>query len=543
MRRERWQTLSALLFVAASLLGACGESSVEESGETHFLERCSDDSCGPGLECLCGVCSLPCASDITCRDLHGSATCVERADCSQVKACDVGCTSDGDCSGLGDGFSCRDGACRTPPPAIPAPPACDAGCETVVGHPEDDATGTVDRARDVEIGCYCRGDAEPPLDGPQRCARREDGSLLLVPDVAFTPSEPLVACTEDEWQRTRTSSDFAACERRPDVVCSVDAFCSQAGCGGFQLDEQGCLRKPCTTNDECATGESCIPVEVVASFSCQTYADTCNCGGVLLAGPPGAFCGPPPPSPGPLCDGSSTVRLYARSGGGFVEDSYDFLYPYEESALIVLGTCEYYVQDAIPSEWLTGTLTAEEAEQLATEIAYERLPEFALYHDNETCPDAGASFIQTPGATAMCTCNCGDAAPEGLEEALAGSYEAIARLRMLGTPYAGSVAAVARPSDGLPDSLEPTDIVAWSPDFPITDIVLEGEGALTRSDGTIFDDRSDAGELRKLRTLGPPNPYTFVADEEQNYYYLFVRDELPSAIQEELERFRTRALQ
>ncbi len=532
-RRAMW---GAAILLALGLAFACGESSGADSGETHFLNRCSENTCGAGFECLCGVCSRACGMGVTCDGLPGAAACVEQPDsCGAPIVCDVGCTSDAECASVGANHRCEAGACR----AGEAPPVagCGEGCETVFGYPEDPALGGVDLGRQVAIGCSCDASINPS-DEPPQCQRRADGRVLLVPDVDFTPSEPLADCTPDEAVRVSTSTDFAGCSERPRAVCSVDAFCDQTGCGGPEFDENGCVRQSCENDGDCAPTEQCTAVESVTTSSCQTYAGACQCGGILLPGPPGAFCTPRPPL-GELCDGSNEVRLFAHSGGGFVAESYAFVSLYGSSVLAVLGTCEYYAQSDGRGAWVHGTLSEAEAEALAESVAFERLPEFDAFRDGESCPDAGGQYLQTQGAAVMCTCGCGDDAPPGLTDAMSGAAEAMTDLAAQGEALSGgSVTVVALVHTEVPET-PPAETPEWTLGFSITEALIAGAGALDEDSGRRVDDAADVTELRRLRSEYPGenvfSDYVFVHDANGAVYGILVRDELPAAVAASLD--------
>ena len=77
-RLGRWGLLrSGLATLAASaLIGACGgdtSNTMLLGGESHFLQQCtpvSEASCGPGLDCISGVCTRSClVSEASCGDL------------------------------------------------------------------------------------------------------------------------------------------------------------------------------------------------------------------------------------------------------------------------------------------------------------------------------------------------------------------------------------------------------------------------------------------------------------------------------------------
>jgi hypothetical protein len=101
----------------------CREGPARTDGETHFLRTCNPEGngCSPGLACLCGVCSAPCANTTDCRELSRYAHCVRvvnrpaAAACADTAApafCDVRCTSNEDCSVLSSSYLCSNGFCR-----------------------------------------------------------------------------------------------------------------------------------------------------------------------------------------------------------------------------------------------------------------------------------------------------------------------------------------------------------------------------------------------------------------------------------------------
>lgn len=108
--------LLLLLFFGSS----CGqERSDPTGGETHFLTRCAPESssCGSGLLCLCGVCTVGCDARAACQGLPDAA-CVpsqSSASCGEAEKtghCDVACIGDDDCVVLSSAHRCEGGVCR-----------------------------------------------------------------------------------------------------------------------------------------------------------------------------------------------------------------------------------------------------------------------------------------------------------------------------------------------------------------------------------------------------------------------------------------------
>lgn len=92
-----WLPLSLLL------LSACGASTADPTDtNTSWLIACGEDSdCTDGFSCLCGVCTVACEDDTTCRDISRSGVChaVESAcadaeqTCQRASAADVSPTT------------------------------------------------------------------------------------------------------------------------------------------------------------------------------------------------------------------------------------------------------------------------------------------------------------------------------------------------------------------------------------------------------------------------------------------------------------------
>ncbi|MDX2022998.1 MAG: hypothetical protein SF187_22380 [Deltaproteobacteria bacterium] len=119
MNRQRDFLLLGAFACAVALLslGGCRkEDSPRNDGESHFLETCAS-SCGDGLQCLCGVCTLPCESTQMCNALNPAATCgVSVGGICGAKAptqgiCHVSCKDSSACVSIGAGYACEAGSC------------------------------------------------------------------------------------------------------------------------------------------------------------------------------------------------------------------------------------------------------------------------------------------------------------------------------------------------------------------------------------------------------------------------------------------------
>jgi hypothetical protein len=91
-RRSGWARLSALTAVLGLLFApssGCGSRTSElTGGETHWLSACdAQKSCGDGLACICGRCSISCSSDTVCRELAPLAACLPTEKVTDTEGC------------------------------------------------------------------------------------------------------------------------------------------------------------------------------------------------------------------------------------------------------------------------------------------------------------------------------------------------------------------------------------------------------------------------------------------------------------------------
>ncbi len=102
----------------------CETAGPDTGGETHFLRVCSPDtnSCGTGLECICGICTQRCEARSSCSDL-ADAECVplsylwssdEDPLCASPseKVCELSCQTDARCADISPHHRCEGGSCR-----------------------------------------------------------------------------------------------------------------------------------------------------------------------------------------------------------------------------------------------------------------------------------------------------------------------------------------------------------------------------------------------------------------------------------------------
>jgi hypothetical protein len=543
------KTRALFLLGALSLLGltlsACGKSDTAESGETHFLSFCDDDECGDGMTCVCGVCTTECTDSSDCGGLASGARCRTLSQtCDGVaNSCDVTCDGDEDCAELGSDYSCLSGSCRKGE----LPEGCAPGCDPVSGNPVNTVDSCLDLGASEVLGCSC-GEIGPVAIGTVCRRRVSDGAVFSVPNRELVEAAEFEDCSDADRESMAISCDFSSCASPPPSSCSLSETCSLINCGNSIFDENGCHRPNCEGPEDCAANEECVEVSFSPPIECNTSSGQCRCG-TLLGTTTASFCNPKPPVMlGELCDGSDEVRLVMGSGGGFVDDSYEFVTPDGEYVLID-GQCRYYVVGADPSRIPSGTLDAAQADALATGVGWENFATWTPYIDQESCPDAGSAYMIAPDVVLTCTCGCDLSAPAGLEDAMTQAYEWRNTSNEEGTPLRGlTLRAVARLATLLSDPGD-APILDWTLDIPLSELLLPESEPYQRDSGIAIDDPTNIGALLALREASglfadinaTPGGYVFVEDDTGTRYGVLVRAELPGTLGAEVTTLRESA--
>ena len=112
-----------------------------------------------------------------------------------------------------------------------------------------------------------------------------------------------------------------------------------------------------------------------------------------------------------ICDGSDSIRLSFRDGGGRAYVSGGFNTPGGLYTLLVDGHCNYWLLTNRFVGIRTGTLTDLEANKLAADLRLDRLSNCSGYYDQEGCwgggPTQSISNSSSNGTTSTIKCHCG----------------------------------------------------------------------------------------------------------------------------------------
>lgn len=101
-----------VLFALSSCGGRATTNLAATDSESHFLSFCVPGNCSSGLECVFGICTLPCETGAQCAALAPQAACAPAGPAdSGVLACELACSTDDECRVAGLEV-CSEGTCR-----------------------------------------------------------------------------------------------------------------------------------------------------------------------------------------------------------------------------------------------------------------------------------------------------------------------------------------------------------------------------------------------------------------------------------------------
>lgn len=247
----------------------------------------------------------------------------------------------------------------------------------------------------------------------------------------------------------------------------------------------------------------------------------------------------------PICNGSNGYRFGVfDSGTGLLppNPTGHFLQIYGGPFAVIDGDCRFYASLNPMNGIVTGTLSTEDAAQLASDVDWDMFLTFGQFAKaSPNCADGGGYITGDGHHSFACLCGCDPAAPPSLSQAQSAATQWLMRLAGDGMGVDGAVSAVATVfSGGTPPAGDPQ---AWPLSTPINDIVTANENDL--GDGMRFDDANDAKALRVMRTKAladVPDARQIYATDGTQKYLLYVRDELDVATNLNIVQFRSAVL-
>lgn len=272
----------ALLAITWGLTGCVAPSASEGAGgtdsNTHWLDQCDADAeCGTGLECLCGVCSRPCAADSGCSELAPDAVCVTRA-CEGL-------------SGRNDGICSRTSEPASSEPANTSEPASSEPANTS-DRPDGGPSTSGGGCESSDAGC------PEPFDGADRLPA---GCELLLPRATSSTcvgdaAQCEQAQLDDRPREFRFQSEdptALACAHGFLVASGFDATLGDTTVTVFGLAEDftALLEASALTHDVACGGGACDYCFAAAQAECESDAFCVARNGAPIAA--GATCREP----------------------------------------------------------------------------------------------------------------------------------------------------------------------------------------------------------------------------------------------------------
>jgi hypothetical protein len=238
-----------------------------------------------------------------------------------------------------------------------------------------------------------------------------------------------------------------------------------------------------------------------------------------------------------LCDGSSDVRLAVISEGGQLEPSYVFTNPYGHSFLVVMGSCHYYASSGWMPGIVEGDLSTSQAQQIKQRLSLVQLSQ-TMYHDLESCPDAGPIWVRAASGYADCVCGCDDTAPALVASSMAEAGMLRDELIAAGSALSGDVELFALDSGDT--GAQPNDL-SWPFVWPISEVSVTQQELF--ADGSIPKRRTlhnaEAGSARMLRSMvRARDPFSQRVRVLQGGkgYLLYPRDMVPAAAHQAIKQ-------
>jgi hypothetical protein len=223
---------------------------------------------------------------------------------------------------------------------------------------------------------------------------------------------------------------------------------------------------------------------------------------VLEAGGPDAAVNEPHRE---LCDGSKGIRFYwqmlpnasRHNPGADVLDYNGYVY------LIVTGTCEYWTYLGDINVTTHGTLSAEQAAQLAADVHYDAWPRLAGVHGPSEFQgyDIGSESVTDGSATVICAA-CSDAVAPEIRAIFDGAWLWQKTLRTQGAALTGPLRVSVVDVGQAPWDMYYHPI-GWPLATPLATLryVFDNGGDRPKTNwGVLLSDAGDVATLRELRS-------------------------------------------
>jgi hypothetical protein len=252
-----------------------------------------------------------------------------------------------------------------------------------------------------------------------------------------------------------------------------------------------------------------------------------------------------PGSPASLCDGSDDIRFAMTSSRNAFDDEALFVFaePYGPSFIFLDGQCRYWIGLRGHLQGVRqGQLTEGLAAEFAQAVGIHRLAEWQSVGRVGGCLDGGSSVILDADHAVTCACSC--AGIPGLESALGAAWKWHRRLWEDAEPLNEGLHIAARLDPYRMSSIpNPANLVfiEWPLPWSMTE-VAEADGSVD-PDGRRIEDLEEQQTLRELRAVSldrNPSATAVPVIQDDQGYYVYIRDDLPTSIQRAINTFTRR---
>lgn len=316
-----------------------------------------------------------------------------------------------------------------------------------------------------------------------------------------------------------TGASCSATPRMCDVECRADRECANLA-GGFVCELGRCRDAVMSMNAPDDVGSADADTSSADAASDASVGDASSSDADLLDSGPTDV----------ICDGSEGLRLVLSVGGGFTAETVIFTSPYGHSFMAIDGKCHYFASASYRSGTTQGQLSVSEMEALQRDVGWARRKGFQG-ESASGCADGSSTSVVAQDARFSCECGlCADNEADKTQAIRAAAMR-IQSFAESGTSLTGAVSALAVHQL---DATFTGPMRSWPLTRPLASInglVIE-VGTRVPEQGVRFDDATESSALRKLRNdeLSSNSSAGFVYVTQANaYYFVYVRDELPTA--------------
>ena len=239
-----------------------------------------------------------------------------------------------------------------------------------------------------------------------------------------------------------------------------------------------------------------------------------------------------------VCDGSDQIRFGFHSGGGFVDSSYVFLFPYGGEFLYIDGHCDFWLAaytDAAGSI-IHGHLDEAAAAEVEQQLRLDKLST-GVFVDKVGCADGPTSTIATAEFFGSCFCGCDPGTPAALQHSVGALSNTLTQVRAYAVAPSSEIEVIAVITNA---AFTRKDAANWPFSWPVTDVLsdtLSDNGKPLKSRVLAGADAETVRRLRREQVTAYDK--TLLVQSGDSTYELYARDRLEPEVADKITRFTT----